>query len=590
MNQKNDLVKKALALGISSYQNSNFPQAKALFQKVLQLDDSNFYALHFFGIILLQEQNYKIAQLLLAKALGLKPKDAEVNHHLGLAFKGLGDANKASQCFIKAVKLQPSLAVAHLGYADALSELGRYKDAIAAYKTALKHDSTLIKAHNNLGSVYRKRSELLKAIPCYQAAYDLDPSRLDIFSNILMCMASEPSVSSEEYLIKAQVYGKAARAKAEPYTEWPLLEKIDKPKIRVGLVSGDLRKHSVAYFLKSWIDKLDNSKVELLAYSNYSDEDEVTEELKPCFTKWSKIAHRSDSDIAQTIYDDRVNILIDLSGHTAHNRLPLFAWKAAPIQISWMGFFASTGVAEIDYFIGDQWNFPDSIKPFYVEAPWHLNISGCFFPPDTDVSVGDLPALKNGYITFGCLHKITKLNDDVVALWSTILNENVSARLLIKDTAFCDAATTRSIKDRFALLGVDPERIDCEMGEARELYFDTYKRIDIGLDPFPFNGGTVNLESLWMGVPYISLLGSDRISRRGAAVLYKAGLDQFVAENEGEYIEIANKVCADIHALSEVRKGLREQVSESRLYNGSLMAQDLESAFSDMWFRYIEKV
>lgn len=589
MNQKNDLVKKALALGVSSYQSANFPQAKSLFQKVLQLDDNNFYALHFLGIILLQEHNYKIAHLLLVKAQSLKPKDAEVAHHLGLAFKGLGDANKASYCFAKAVKLQPSLAVAHLGYADVVSSMGRYEEAIKAYKTALKYEPTLVKAHNNLGSIYRKRSELLKAISCYQAAYDVDPSRLDIFSNILMCMASEPSVSSEEYLLKAQVYGEAARAKVEPYTEWPLLEKRDKPKIRVGLVSGDLRKHSVAYFLKSWIDKLDNSKVELLAYSNYSDEDEVTEELKSCFTKWNKITHRSDSDVAQTIYDDRVNILIDLSGHTAHNRLPLFAWKAAPIQVSWMGFFASTGVAEIDYFIGDRWNFPDSIASSYVEKPWRLNTSGCFFPPDTGGDVGDLPALKNGYITFGCFHKITKLNDNVVALWSKILNQNESSRLVIKDTVFYDAATQQNIKDRFASFGVDPAQIDCELGETRDLYFDAYKRIDIGLDPFPFNGGTVSLESLWMGVPYISLFGDDRISRRGGAVLYKAGLDQFVASTEGDYLTIANSVCADLVSLSRVRNGLREKVKESKLYNGALMAKDLESAFSDMWLRYIEK-
>jgi predicted O-linked N-acetylglucosamine transferase (SPINDLY family) len=587
VNKKNELVQKALTLGLSSYNNADFPQATLLLKKVLQLDPENFYALHFLGIILIRENNFKIAHLLLAKAVLLKPKDGDVNHHLGLALKGLGQNQKASEYFSRAIKVKPDFAVAHLGYADVMTELGHIEKATSAYQKALQYDSSLIKAHNNLGAIYRKQSELLKAIASYQAAFDLDKSRLDILSNVLMGIATEPTISPEQYILKAKEYGRASTEKATAYTEWPKLES-SPAKIRVGLVSGDLRKHSVAYFLKSWLGKLDSNRVELLAYSNHSVEDEVSEELKSYFYKWNPISNKLDKEVAQMIVDDQVNILIDLSGHTAYNRLPLFSWKPAPIQVSWMGFFASTGVAEIDYFIGDQWNFPESIIPYYVEKPWRLNTSGCFSPPNTGSDVGELPALKNGYITFGCFHKIAKLNDDVVELWSKILLQNESSKLLIKDTAFSDETVQRNVEKRFSKFGIDKNRIECEKGESREQYFDSYKRIDIGLDPFPFNGGTVSLESLWMGVPYISLFGDDRISRRGGAVLYKAGLDQFVATTQDEYINIANRVCADIDSLSETRKSLRETVSESKLYNGTLMARDLENAFENMWLQYLK--
>ncbi|WP_415893348.1 tetratricopeptide repeat protein [Neptuniibacter sp. PT8_73] len=582
-------MKQALSLGLDSFKKSNFDQAKLLFQKVLQLDPNNFFAFHLLGIILLQEESFSISQKLLLKAVSLQPKDADANHHLGLAYKGLGQKEIASKCFLAAINLKPSFAVAHLGYADVSSELGRYELAIKHYLKAIKYDAKLIKAHNNLGSVFRKQSKLLEAINCYKAAYKLDPSRLDIYSNVLMGMASEPSFTAEQYIAEARKFGKAASKQAKPYTDWPNLEK-QTEKLRVGLVSGDLRKHSVAYFLMSWIDKLDPKKVELFAYSNYPIEDEVSEELKPHFVKWTKIAGAADKEVAHAIYEDRINILIDLSGHTAQNRLPLFAWKAAPIQISWMGFFASSGVEEIDYFIGDQWNFPEGIQQYYVEKAWRLNTSSCFSPPKVKIEVECLPALENGYITFGCFHKVAKLNNDVLALWSDILHSVPNSKLIVKDTAFVDSSISDDLKQRLKSLGIDADRIICEVGESREAYFSSYNRVDLCLDPFPFNGGTVNMESLWMGVPFVSLLGQDRISRRGAATLYKAGLDEFVAESTEEYIEIVKRVCTDINALSDLRKELRHRALDSSLYNGKLMAKDLEGAFFDMWSVFTKSI
>lgn len=581
------LAKKALKLGFDCYQRSDFANAEILFQKVLQIEPKSFDAHHLLGVLRLRAEQFSSALPFLKNAVLLRPNDGDANHHLALALKGLNDYPQALSFFSNALRLKPALAPAHLGRADVLSGLRRYEEAVIAYKQAIKYDKRLLKAHNNLGTVYRKQSKLLEAISCYQAAYDLDTSRLDIFSNILMCMAYCPDIRQSDYLCEAKRYGALASHHATPFSSWPLTKKRGSKSLRVGFVSGDFRKHSVAYFLKSWLDKIDPNKVKMFAYSNFPVEDSVTKELKVNFEKWRNIYDEPDKQVAQLIYEDKINILIDLSGHTAYNRLPLFAWKAAPVQASWIGFFASTGVAEIDYFIGDKSNFPDSFRQYYTETPWLLNQAGCLSPPETGTEVAELPALKNGYVTFGCFHKVAKLNDDVVALWAKLLQQNTTAKLLFKDIAFADVSLKKRIQSWFSDYGVKPNRIECEVGEERELYLKAYDRIDIGLDPFPYSGGTVNAESLWMGVPYISLMGERRISRFGGKTLIKAGLDQFVANTQDEYLAIANKACAEIETLSEIRAGLREKVAKTVLFDGALMARDLEESFQKMWFKYV---
>lgn len=589
MNQKNDLVKKALALGISSYQSADFSQAKSLFQKVLQLDDNNFYALHFLGIILLQEHNYKIAHLLLVKAQGLKPKDAEVIHHLGLAFKGLGDANKASHCFSQAVKLQPSLAVAHLGYADVVSSMGRYEEAIKAYKTALKYDKKLIKAHNNLGTVYRKKADLASAIAFYKSALALDPSRLDIHSNLLMCMASTDEVSPSEYLKEALCYGVQAQKAAVPYIDWPLLDKSSGKTLNVGFVSGDLRNHPVAAFIESFIGCFDDRKISLTAFSTTSQVDKVSERLKGYFKGWHCIETLTDKDAAALIYQSKVDILIDLSGHTAGNRLSLFAWKPAPIQISWIGYFASTGLEEMDYMLPNTALSPPEFESHYIEQQWHIKSAACLQVPEFDVDVAELPASHNGFVTFGSFHSLAKISDLVIETWCEILHQTPNSKLFFKCKELVDIHFREHLIDQCKRLGIEQDRLIIEEGSPLSEYFEAYNRVDIGLDPFPYNSGTVGYHSLWMGVPYIALQGDRILSRIGYSNLSQVGLSHLVANDRTRYVEIAVDLASNIEQLASIRKGLREVALNSALFDGRKMANELEHVFSDMWQRYLQK-
>lgn len=589
MNKKNELVQKALSLGLSSYNNADFPQATLLFKKVLQLDPENFYALHFLGIILLREQNFKVAQLLLSKAVLVRPKDGEVNHHLGLAYKGLGESEAASKYFALAVNYKPNLAVAHLGYADVISNLGRYEEAIEAYRQALKYDRHLIKAYNNLGTIYRKKADLVSAIECYKAAIEQDPSRLDIHSNLLMSMASIEQVSPQDYLVEALRYGHQAQHGKTAYAEWPLLELSENKPLNIGFVSGDLRNHPVSAFIESFIGLFDKSNVLLTAFSTTSRMDAVSERLKGYFKAWHCIEQLTDQDAAELIYQEKIDILIDLSGHTAGNRLPVFAWKPAPIQVSWIGYFASTGLAEMDYMLPNYALSPPEYESHYIEKQWHIDSAACLQVPTVDTIVEPLPAVKNGFVTFGSFHSLAKISDAVIETWCEILHKVPNSKLFFKCKELVDNAFREGLVAKCEGFGIERDRLVLEEASPLSEYFEAYNSIDIGLDPFPYNSGTVGYHSLWMGVPYIALKGDRILSRIGFSNLSQVGLEALAAENREDYIERSVKLASNIEELSSIRAGLREKALRSALFDGKKMANELEHVFKEMWQCFVKK-
>ena len=589
MNKKNELVQKALTLGLSSYNNADFPQATLLLKKVLQLDPENFYALHFLGIILLREQNFKVAQLLLAKAVKIKPKDGEVNHHLGLAYKGLGESELASRFFANAVNYKPDLAVAYLGYADVVSDLGRYEEAIEAYHKALENDNSLIKAYNNLGTIYRKKADILSAISSYKSALQLDPTRLDIHSNLLMSMASIEAVSTEDYLVEAKRYGLQAKQGVTTYTDWPLLNQSENKLLNVGFVSGDLRNHPVAAFIESFIGLFDESNVTLTAFSTTPRVDVESERLKGYFKTWHHIDQMSDKQAADLIYQEKVDILIDLSGHTAGNRLPVFAWKPAPIQISWIGYFASTGLAEMDYILPTNELSPPEYAAHYVEKQWAIKSTGSLSILDVEAEVDGLPAFRNDYVTFGSFHSLAKISDDVIQVWCEILLAVPNSKIYLKCKELFDEQLQLLIKEKFVAKGIDEHRLIIEAASPLNEYFKAYNHVDIGLDPFPYNSGTVGYHSLWMGVPYIALKGDRMLSRIGYSNLSQVGLSNLAANDIKQYVEIAVELASDLPHLEKIRLGLRDKALSSGLFDGSKIINDLQTAFRNMWKLYLRK-
>lgn len=330
--------------------------------------------------------------------------------------------------------------------------------------------------------------------------------------------------------------------------------------------------------------QLDYSRVELIAYPTQPKEDGLTARIKPCFSAWKPLFKLNDQAAAQLIHSDGVHVLLDLSGHTAHNRLSVFAWKPAPVQATWLGYFASTGVEAMDYILGDKWLLPDVEAHHFSEKGWRFSgAHGCLTLPVEKVNIETLPALQSHVITFGTLNNIAKMNDRVVACWARILNSIHNSQLYLNTKSLRDETLKKSIIDRYAAHGIAASRLILEATTGRFAALSSYNRIDIALDPFPYPGGTTSYEALWMGVPIITLQGSNYISHLGESILHHAGLPGWIATSEADYVAKAVQFANDLSKLASLRAGLREQVCTSSLFDAPRFAKHFEAALWGMW-------
>jgi predicted O-linked N-acetylglucosamine transferase (SPINDLY family) len=306
---------------------------------------------------------------------------------------------------------------------------------------------------------------------------------------------------------------------------------------------------------------------------------------------WTDISYLSDEAAAKRIRDDQVDVLIDLAGHTGHNRLALFAWKPAPVQVAWLGYWASTGVAEIDYVIADEVSLPQSHQDQFTETVWYLpHTRMCFSPPTESVAVSPLPAKTNGYITFGSFQNLGKISDEVLALWSKVLAKMPTARLRLQIKQLNDQSMQQLVAARLEKAGIDPSRVELKGGTSRQAYLAAHGEVDVILDTFPFSGGTTTCEALWMGVPTVTLAGQTLIGRQGASMLTNAGLQNWVAKTEAEFVEMAIEHTSDVEALAPLRARLRQQVQSSPLFDAPMFAKHLEQALHQMWNEKINKL
>jgi predicted O-linked N-acetylglucosamine transferase (SPINDLY family) len=306
---------------------------------------------------------------------------------------------------------------------------------------------------------------------------------------------------------------------------------------------------------------------------------------------WRHVAEMDDAALAQRIHDDRIDVLVDLSGHTGRNRLPMFAWRPAPVQISWLGYFATTGLAEIDYLLADPHVVPPGEEAQYTERIWRLPDSYlCFTLPTEPVAVAPLPALAHGYFTFGCLNNHKKLNDGVLAVWSRILHAVPHSKLLLKNHQLGEPSILRETVARFAAHGIDESRLLLEGPSSREQYFSTYGRVDLALDPFPYPGGTTSVEGLWMGVPVLTRRGDRFLSHLGELVVKSVGLHEWIAADTEDYVTRAIAAAADLPALAALRAGLRERVESSPLTDAPRFAGHWMTAIEQMWHEKIKEI
>ena len=555
--------------------------------------------------------------------LAVMPHVAEAHNNLGLVYSALGRYDAAIDSFKRALAIHPNVAWVHCNLGNALQAQGNADAAIASYRRALAIDARHAESHLNLGNVLKERGDLDGAVAGYRQAValrrdnalgyvalgsalqaqgeldaalssfrnalSLEPENCDASSGVLFTMSIHAGFSASERVAEARRYGSALVRRTRPFTSWKV-DAADRSAsstpLRVGLVSGDLRTHPVGFFVEGMLEHIDADRIALIAYPTLAREDELTARIKPRFAGWNAIAGLDDQSAARTIRDDAIHLLVDLSGHTALNRLPLFAWKAAPVQLSWLGYFATTGVPAMDYLLADRVSVPESARDQFTEAVWYLPDSRfCFTPPAgaTRLDPAPLPALRDGRITFGSFQNLLKLNDAVLAVWGRILQALPQSRLRLQNDAITHEPARARLLKRLVRVGIAPERVTLSGPMPREAYLRAHADVDILLDTFPYNGATTTCEALWMGVPTLTLAGDTLLSRQGASLLVSAGLSDWIADGEAAYVMRAVDFASDLDRLGRLRSCLREQVAASPLCDAPRFARNFEEALLGMW-------
>jgi len=569
-----------------------FEDAVASYRRVLEIRPDYAEAHCNLGNALKDLGQFAGAAASYGRALEIKPAYAQARLSLGNLLNDLGQVDGAAANYRLALEIKPDYAEAHYNLGNALHELGRLDHAAASYRRALAIEPDYAAAHDSLGTALTGLGQVDDALASYRRALAIRPDYAASHSNLLFTHNYQPGLTAADLLAEARRFGEMVARQAQPQAAWPNAAEPDRC-LRVGLVSGDLFNHPVGYFLESVLAALTGAasgRLELFGYYNHVRNDAVTARIKACCTGWHAVAGLSDEHLARRIRDDQIDILIDLAGHSARNRLPLFAWKPAPVQASWLGYFATAGVTAIDYLIADPWTLPASEEIHFSETIWRLPETRlCFTPPAVALEVGPLPALANGYITFGCFNNLTKMSDAVVALWARVLTRVPASRLFLKAKQLGETSAPPSVRARFAAHGIDPDRLILEGAAPRAEYLAAYRRVDIALDPFPYTGGTTSAEGLWMGVPVLTLAGESLLARQGVGLLMNAGLPEWVAADAHDYVARAAAQAGAVQALSALRSGLRQQVLAQPLFDAPRFAAHLEAALRGMWVTWCNR-
>ncbi|CAN7154933.1 tetratricopeptide repeat protein [Trinickia sp. LjRoot230] len=570
--------------GLALQQAGRLAEAAAVYRQILAVTPQHHDALHLLGLIAYREGDYVASTELIMAALSHHASEIFYGN-LGNAFAARGMPAAAIESFRHALSLRPDYVPAHNNLGNLLREQGRFVESVACFRAVIGLSPDYAEGHNNLANVLVDLGELESAIDHYRRAIALRPDLLEARSNLLFILSYRERFDAADYLREVRDFGRVAAERATPWQDWhvPLTVRRQQP-FRVGFVSGDLKVHPTGHFLESLLAHIDRRRIELVAYPTRRLEDALTERIKPHFAEWTNIASLSDEAAARRIREDRIDILVDLSGHMNFNRLALFAWRPAPVQASWLGYFASTGVAAIDYLLGDAHVLPVGAEAQYVERLWRLPDSYlCFTPPAEDVALGALPMFTRRHVTFGCFNHLMKMNDRVVDVWARILHAVPGSRLFLKAKQLDVRETREATFARFAAAGIDARRLVLEGRSPRSEYFAAYRNVDIALSPFPYPGGTTSVEGLWMGVPVLCLRGERFVSNICASMLDAAGLADWIAEDEDEYVAKAIAFANDPMRLAVLRDGLRDALIVSPLVDAPRFARNLEDAFEGMW-------
>lgn len=567
-------------LGLAQAALEKREEAEARFREAISLQPSYAKAHNNLGAVLVKLGKSEDEALShYREALRLMPTLAEAHNNLAQLLAKQGKLGEAVATYRQAIKLRPDYAEAHNNLGVALLQLGQVQSALASFDLAIRAKPKYAEAPANMAGAYADQGRLDEAIASFRKAVELKPRDAAHHSNLLFALHYHSAITPEAMYAEHLQW---AQRHAEPLRRKPHALDLDSScRLRIGYVSPDFRRHPVATFIEPVLAAHDRDRFEITCYANVSRPDDVTQRLQKYPERWRSLVGLSDEQATELIRDDRIDILVDLAGHTPGNRLLLFARKPAPVQVSYLGYFDTTGMSAIDYRITDsQLDPPGLTEEYHSEELVRLpEIAWCYQPPDSP-EVNDLPALRSGHVTFGSLNNPAKVTPDVIALWSRLLAAVPGSRLLFKtdvDPKECRHAEELIrqgvARERLTVIGKIPPGED---------YWQLYHQIDIALDPFPYTGATTTCDSLWMGVPVITLAGSTYVSRQSTSLLSHLGLPELIANTPDAYLAIAAGLAADLDKLGSLRTGLRERMVRSTLLNGKRFTSQLEDCYRRM--------
>ncbi|MDB5872919.1 MAG: glycosyltransferase [Ramlibacter sp.] len=557
-------------------------QAEQHFRSALALDPGFLNAMRGLASVLVAIGRFPEAAEWRERICSLQPGSAAALAEWGDALHAARQAPQARAAYERALAIEPRCLPALSNLAYTLWDLGFPTEAERRYREALAFAPENAALHSNFSFLLKNQGRPAEALEFCRKALALDPDSTAAHSNLLLTLNHLSGVDAEDAKSQAMAFGRWAAARAPRMDRRPRVRAAGEP-LRVGLVSGDLRSHPVGHFLESTLAQWPTDRVQLYAYPTVPLEDELTLRIRGRFTQWRPIAHLGDEQAAGLIAQDDVDVLLDLSGHTAHNRLPLFARRPAPVQASWLGYFATTGLAEMDWVIADRDSVPPEHERHFTERVWCLpHTRLCFTPPQDAPAVQPPPASSAGCVTFGSFQNCGKISDAVLALWSQVIQAVPRSRLRLQNKQLGERAAQDAFAERLARAGVDPRRVSMHGATPRIAYLQAHAEVDIILDTFPYPGGTTTCEALWMGVPTLTLSGENMLARQGHSLLNAAGLPEWVARDPADYLARAVAFAGDIGALARLRTGLREHLGATPLFDASKFAANLTEALLGM--------
>ena len=607
-----------LNLGESCALNQQTEEALTHYQQALSLAPSEPKIHQALGNLWLQEARFEKAISSFYRALKFGPKDTSILFNYGVAQASAGHNAEAIASFSEVLKQDPH----HLGAATRLGVahrmLGEEEQAIEHYEAFVDTCPGQANIHHALGQCYTLTKSPSQALKHFQIAFELAPNLGGLKNNLAIALhntgesqqalelltdlveafpsnlrghsnrcltAHYSSTLSDEELHTLHLSAGQAIAHELPvrFQDFPQTPDPQR-RLRVGFVSPDFRAHPVGWFLRPLLQHRDPTSWECYCYSDVSQSDALTTQLQSMTDHFHDVARKSDSHIVETIRQDQIDILIDLAGHTANNRLRVFAHKPAPVQASGMGYVNTTGLSAMDYLISDHHQTPEGVDELYTETLTRLpNGYITYAAPDYIPDVNALPALQKGHLTLGCMNRLAKLTPETLKLWGDLLEAIPDATLLLQTNGLEDPQLAGQLLQRLTTEGISPERVTLKGSAPHQDFLGAYHSVDIALDPLPYSGGLITCEALWMGVPVVTLKGARFASLHSTSHLRNVGLPEWVADSPQQYIDLVKDWARRLPELSTLRAGLRAKAKASPLGDGAQYTRNFESFLRESW-------